>query len=484
MAKESKSVQAKFDEFIQYVRMELDKSGRKVLHVGGQWYEYHAGAWSAWTALDREVFDVMLYDLSSLHEFPYATQKSALWTTLQAAMGSRKVIEFDAVPMIVCNSKTYFLDENKLKKHSPDHYATRRVFLDVDPKATCPKWLVVLDRMFDGYSAEMRAENIQFLKEWMGVAIVGGAAVQNRRDMRKGLFLFGDKGTGKSSIADLLTILLGGSKRIACPSIASLSTRFGLEPLIGKAAIITNEAADARTTADSNTLKCLITGDTLQADRKNLGAVPFEWHGPVLFTTNNLPTIHDDSDALYDRTVVLEFTRQFTAADVVTTLEGYPNVIKYLEGTDQLPGILNWCLEGYDEVQERKRILIPSSAASAGERFKRKNDKVFDFLRACCELDVKTGCSSASVALACVEYVRVQHDTAISVDTAKRSLAKSVRSAIPGVISEQGYHSKEQFAAYNKLRLNEAGVKCLEVACTKPHPDAKRALKHFNYGYG
>lgn len=472
----------KHDEFVEYVVDELKQKGRQLLFVDGQWYEYSKGAWSPWTSAQRTAFETTLHRLASLREFPYSTAHTAIWRTLSAALGSEEVVKFDREPMLVCNNGTYFLTIDKLRKHAPDHYATRRVSIDVDPSAECPLWLEMLDRMFEDYSAAGRKENIQFLKEWMGVALVGGANVG--RDLRKGVFLYGEKRTGKSSVADVLVRLLGGDDSIASSNLAALSTRFGLEPLIGKAALITSEAANTRTEADSNVLKCLITGDLQNADRKGMTPVPFRFHGPVVFTTNTLPKVSEETGALYDRFVVLEFNRQFDTDDAIQTLDGYKDAITFLEAKKQLPGILNWALDGYDEAVGRGKFSLPSSAASATDKFRRQNDRVYDFLKSCCEYKKTTACSSDAVAIACVEFVLANHDARVSVASASRAIARQIKAVVPGVIHEQGYKDSSQFKAYGRLSLNKTGIECLELAKGKPYPTIKTAVTRVNYRYG
>lgn len=476
------SVQARFDEFVEYVKDELKSRDRRLLYTDGQWHEYSQGAWAPWRRGNIDAFNTTLQRLASLREFPFSTSRHALWVTLEATLGSEDVVQFDAEPMLVCNNGTYFLAADKLKKHSPDHYATRRVHIDVDPEATCPLWLEMLERIWSDVSKQARAENIQFLKEWFGVSLVGKKNVP--RELKQGVFLFGERGTGKSTVSEILIHLLGGDNCIASPDLTTLSSRFGLEPLIGKAALVTSEAASTKTEADSNRLKNLITGDLQDADRKGLPTVPFRFYGPVVFTTNNLPKIHDESDALYQRFVVLEFTRQFSADDIVDTLDGYKDGLEYLKAKQQLPGILNWALEGYDEAVERKKFTLPSAALNAADKFRRQNDRVYDFIRTCLEFDGKHACGSDAVAIACVEFVQAQHDARISVASASRAIARQVKSVLPGVIHDQGYHERRQFKAYHKLRLNYAGLSYFEMAKGKPYPTLKDAVKRVNYRYG
>ncbi len=476
------SVQARHDEFVQYVVDELNARGRKLIRTACQWHEYRDGYWTAWTPSDEEAFDTFLLKVASPREFPYSTSRAAIWNTLRAHLGAEKVITFDEEPAIVALNGTYFLKRNELRKHAPEHYVTRRVDIEIDGDAGCPLWLETLDRIFEDHSADGRRDIIQFLQEWIGVAVVGARGL--RRDLRKAVFLYGEKRTGKSSITDVLMKLLGGHSRVASSSVATLSSRFGLSTLIGKSALITSEAANTKTEANSLVLKNLITGDPQTADVKNEQAVPFEWHGPVVFTTNTLPRVDEDSSALYDRSAVVEFTRQFDADDADKDLRGYPDVVSMLEGEGELPGILNWAMDGYVRAVERDRYIVPKSVTSATEKYRRTNDAVYDFAKSCLVADKNSACSSEAVSIACIEYGQSTHDKRLSMIAAHRAVSRVIRDLFPKVVLERSYYEKDQFRAYGGLRLTDTGVEALKLAEGKPYPALKRAMRRVNYKYG
>lgn len=479
---EKKSTQQKFDEYIEYVKLELEKQNRRVLFADNTWYEYRDGVWRQWTIAEMKAFKPLLHRVGSARDFNISTNWANVWQTLEAALGSEKPIEFDRVPMIVCSNGTYFLKDDVLKKNKPDYYATRRVDVEFDPEAEAPLWEAGLERMFEDYDTKDREQIIGCLQEWLGVALVGGGS----RNLRKGMFLYGESGTGKSSVADVLTELLGGEKRIAAPSIASLSTRFGLESLLGKSALISNEAADARTQADAAALKALITGEPQQVDRKGKEAITFRFNGPVLFATNEMPSVSETTSALYDRFIVLEFKRQFSEDDVKETLGGYPSFVAYMRGENQFPGILNWCLRGYDRAVERGSFAVPPVVRTATESFRRRNDKVYDFVKTCLKYRKGKGCSTTGLSGACVEYIAANHNTPVSMHAAGNNLARVIGREIPGVKREYDYRDKAQFRAFLNVELTEEGMKYAELCLTKPqqYPGFKEHIRRLNYSIG
>lgn len=457
---------------------ELKRKGRRLLFADGGWWEYSKGAWFPWQAKNEDGMHTMLLRLASAQEFPYSTHKSATWITMQAFFGSEEPVKFDAVPAIVGRNQTYFLDDGgSLEDHSPEHYLTRRVDVAIDPSAECPEWLLMMDRIFEDRTEEAKRETINFLQEWMGVAIVGTADVG--RDLKKALMLWGDRATGKSAISDVLIELLGGLDRVASPSIDELCMRFGMESVIGKSAIVTSEAASPRTKADANRLKNLVTGDPMNVDRKGRPVITYRFIGPIMFTTNNLPKLEDETDALYDRVVVLECTRQFTKEDA-KELDGMKPVA-FLKKKGEYPGILNWALDGYDRARERMHFILPPETQSAGERFRRQNDRVYDFVQSFCTPSKKHACSSKGLAFACVQYADEEHSTKISVNTAERSIARVMRSVVVGAKHGQGYHEKQQFKAWHGLKLNDAGMRFFEAAGHKGYAGFKEISRRMNY---
>ncbi len=467
---------------MEYVADKLKSQGRRIMYAESQWFEYKNGVWVTWTAEDKRLFGILVHRLAKLHEFAWSTSTSSVEVTLQAEFGADHVVEWDATPMVVGRNKTYDLSAGHLLKHSPEHYATRSVDFDIDPDAECPLWLDMLDRIWSDHDDKSRTEHVQFLQEWMGIALVG--ARHARRDLRKGVFLTGLQRTGKSSISDTLEYLLGGKKRIACPSIADLSTEFGLQTLLGKSALITNEAAGGRRKGSAEKLKKLITGDSLNVNRKNLPPVEYSWHGPVIFTTNNLPKMDEEGSAFYGRCVILRFTRQFDADDADRDLRGYHDVVTMLREEGEMAGILNWAMEGYDRAIARGRFVIPKAAESAGQEFQSDNDPVFDFLKSCVEYDKASACASAAVYIACVEWALAQHDQKLSLISARQRIPAQIREVHPGVLIGRWSVKGEQTRSFAKMRLNDNGLAMLKQAAGKAYPDLARANRAVNYKYG
>ena len=153
--------------------------------------------------------------------------------------------------------------------------------------------------------------------------------------------LVGPKRSGKGTIGRVTRRLLG-VRNVCGPTLANIGEQFGLSVLIGKSvAIIADARISGRTDTAVITERLLsISGeDTLSIPRKYLP----DWTGKLptrfMLMTNELPRIEDVSGALASRFLVLMLTRSFFGEEDTGLFERL---------IPELPGILNWALEGRD----------------------------------------------------------------------------------------------------------------------------------------
>lgn len=446
----------------------------KLLNHKNTLYTYANGFWRVMTPVELDLITSDIYTEAADMNICAPEKETPIWRMIKVHFTPKKPIEFDKEPALALRNGTLFVDRDRLKKHDPKHYITRHLDIEYRPKAKCPEWEAMLGRIFEDYEEADRKETIRFLQEWFGVSIVGGHSVLTNRHLRKGVFLKGPKGGGKSTIADVLRTMMGGPEHCAALQLSSVTTQFGMSALIGKSAIVSDDGIDKETKAPASAMKRLITGEWQTLDRKNKDPMQFKFDGPVMFTTNSLPKLNDVGDAFYDRFVVVDVTRQFNAKDAKRTLNGYPSGLELLLGEDEFPGILNWVLDGYDAALERGRLLIPKSAKSAQDAFRRSNDVVFDFIRECCEYDEKVSNVCSLMSGVATEYALSAHGVRIGAKAAGNALVETVRNVFPGVkVAQVAYGTFGQERSYVGLKLNTRGIAYKDRALQTDIPAVK-----------
>ena len=253
---------------------------------------------------------------------------------------------------------------------TPGFFNAYAVPYPYDPTASTPDlWLAFLDEL---WPADEQSKLT--LQEVIGYLLMSDTSQQ------KIIFLVGPKRSGKSTIARVIRGLLGGHN-VAGPTLASLGTNFGLQALIDKpVAIIADARLGGRTDRSVVTERLLtISGeDTITADRKYKG----HWTGTLptrlVIISNETPALSDTSGALASRFLVLKTDRSFYGDED-------PTLTRQL--LVELPGILQWALDGYDRLQARGHFTQPDSATDVIDEMNDLASPVAAFIRDRCEMD-------------------------------------------------------------------------------------------------
>jgi putative DNA primase/helicase len=227
------------------------------------------------------------------------------------------------------------------------------------------RWLRFLCDLWDD------VESIAALQEFFGYVISG------RTDLHKVLLLIGPTRAGKGVIAHVLKGLVGRGS-YAGPTLASLGTNFGLSPLIGKPLAIVSDARLGGANIHQVVERLLsISGeDVLTIDRKYrepwTGTLPTR----LLVISNELPRFGDASGAIANRFVVLNLIRSWL---------GRENTGLTRELLTELPGILNWSLDGLERLRGAGRFTEPESSRDAVVALQDLVSPVAAFARDRCE---------------------------------------------------------------------------------------------------
>jgi len=261
------------------------------------------------------------------------------------------------------------LPTGELYPPSPTFFGLSASDVEFSDGAPLPStWLAFLNQLWPD-----DPDSIAALQDWFGYCLAPDTSQQ------KILLMVGPPRSGKGTIARVLTALVGRDS-VAGPTLAGLSTNFGLEPLIGKPlAIISDARLGARSDQASIAERLLsISGeDSLTIDRKHRPA----WTGrlPTRFAllTNELPNLADASGALVRRFVILSLGQSFYGRED-------PLLTDRLLA--ELPGILNWARVGYQRLRARGHFLQPASARDAIEVLEAMSSPIRAFVRERCRL--------------------------------------------------------------------------------------------------
>lgn len=225
--------------------------------------------------------------------------------------------------------------QRRLIRPTPEFFNTWSLPFDYEPRAVPdPRWLQWLEEIHpDDVAAQMA------LQEW------GGYCLTSRTELQQMLVLEGLPRSGKGTYARVLQAVLGTNNVIGS-SQADLEDRFGLEPLLD-AALVTfpDFSITGRAKKFVEIVKKISGEDPMTINLKGVRAVAKgRLTCRLMFMMNSIESFPDNSGAIVSRMVPIEFKHSFEDKQD-------PNIERDLKRN--MPGLLNWFLDGLDRLIAR-----------------------------------------------------------------------------------------------------------------------------------
>lgn len=263
------------------------------------------------------------------------------------------------------------VDRDRVLPTTPDYFTTHGLPVAYEPASNCPLWLSFLQSTLGEDQLK-----IHLLQEWMGYCMTPDMSQQ------KMMFMRGPAGAGKGTILHVLENLVG-TGQYTSTSIASLSSQFGLGPLVGK---LVATLSDAKVTPGTNSgrglenILSIVGHDSVGIDRKHmehLEAVHLTTR--LTIVANEFLELPDYANALARRLLILEFTKRFLGKNADTTLR--PRLLT------ELPGIAIWALEGLKRLRSNSHFTEPESGAALLTEWTISTNPLAGFIEDCCDLE-------------------------------------------------------------------------------------------------
>lgn len=244
-------------------------------------------------------------------------------------------------------------------------YPLSPVYLPVayDPTAECPLFRKFIREALPGELGLIAQE-------------IAGYLLTPDNSQQKAFLFQGTGGNGKSTWISVITALLGeeNTQAYALQQLAP-DYRFNVANLYGKLA---NLAADisADELSSSSTFKTITGGsDRLNGEHKGKQGFKFLPFCRLVFSANRFPAIANPDAALFERWIVLPFEQKFR--DAAGEVKGLDRMIIEQE----LPGVLNWALEGLVRLRRQGSFTRSESGDRAAAAFRLKADTISQFLQ-------------------------------------------------------------------------------------------------------
>lgn len=278
--------------------------------------------------------------------------------------------ELDANPMLfgVANGVVNLIT-GKLETNTSDRLITRYSSVHYDRAAKCPTFIKFLKKIFKGDQ-----EKIAFIRRIAGYCLTG------RTDEQVFFFFFGYGANGKSTLLRIIELLLGPGMAKQTPSETLMAKAQGgkqsndLARLHNVRVVIANEVEDGSLLAES-LVKQMTGGDTVTARFLFKEFFEFLPIFKLIIAGNHKPIIKGTDNGIWRRTVMVDFPVS------IPKHEQDPDLSRKLEA--ELPGILNWAIEGCLEWQ-KSGLAIPASVSDDIAEYREEMDWLGQWLLDCC----------------------------------------------------------------------------------------------------
>lgn len=264
---------------------------------------------------------------------------------------------FKARPNCICFLNGVLdMDTYKLMPHSPRYHLQSGRDVVWDENAKAPVFEQYMQDIFR--DDEDKDVKIQFMKEWMGLCLIPETKYE------KFVVCVGAGGNGKSVLLKLMPELLGHENVYSAP-IQRLGNKRALAELHGKLLLSSSEINE-NAVLDDGILKQIVSGDTIEAERKYDHPFTFTPCVRIMLATNHLPKLRDVTHAFFRRLVMIEFNRIFSAEEMDMNLSAKLKT--------ELAGIFVAAVNGLRSLRERGEFVVPTSSVLASEKYREESD--------------------------------------------------------------------------------------------------------------
>lgn len=255
------------------------------------------------------------------------------------------------------------LQTRQLTPHSPEWFSTTQLPVPFDPSAPPPtRFMRCLGEWTCG-DATLAA----VLQE------IVGACLDVHLRVKFFALLVGEGENGKSVFLRVLRALLG-SQNVASVGLDDLvRNRFAMFGLMGKLANLVGDQGYVEL-ADEGKLKQLTGGDVVAFEQKNRDPIFAVNSAKIVVAANTPPTFSDKSKAVWTRLQIVPFDH------VVPPDRRDPTLVDEQTWAGELPGILNWALEGLARLHQNRGFTDCPRVRAARARHKIDSDPAQGFL--------------------------------------------------------------------------------------------------------
>jgi putative DNA primase/helicase len=265
-----------------------------------------------------------------------------------------------SVVLINLQNGTYEVTEKggRLREHRKEDFITYSLPFEYDPTATAPLFSKYLNRVLPDISSQ------QVLQDFHGYIFTKNLKLE------KSLILFGGGQNGKSVQYEVTSALLG-EHNVSTKSLGDLvnndSGNDNRAKLKDKLVNYGSEISSGN--MDVDMFKRLVSGEPVSAREKYKTSFDLRNNCKFIFNANKLPSNIEHTEAYFRRFLIIPYEQ--TIPDSEKDPELHTKIIN-----NELPGVLNWALEGLNRLLVNKKFSECNASKDALNLYKKESNSV------------------------------------------------------------------------------------------------------------
>jgi len=265
---------------------------------------------------------------------------------------------------------TFDLKTGEFHDHNQAHGITKLAPVEYVEEAECPRWLLFLDRVLD-----QDQELIRFVQQAIGYSLTADTSEECL------FILHGSGRNGKTKFLEVIRSLLGDYAQTTPTSTLIDQGRYtpsqssDVARLKGIRFVTASETDEGHRLAEGQ-VKSLTGGDVITARYLYGEFFDFRPVCKIWLSCNHRPRIRGTDEGVWSRIRLIPFNITIPEEERDSRL-----LEKLLR---ELPGILNWALQGCRDWVESGELELPKSMKLANREYRSDMDILGKFIEDCC----------------------------------------------------------------------------------------------------
>lgn len=348
----------------------------------------------------------------------------------------RETLFHDNPNLICLKNGILNIKTKQLEKHNPDKIFANQIPVNFDPNEKCKKIKEFINRIIE-------EEDVAIIKQFFGFILY------NVYFIKKAIIFHGEKDTGKTTLINLIVKFIGQKNTSEIPLQKICYDKFAAAGMVNKSLNFYDDLS-SRDINDIGAFKVATGGGYLDAEEKFGDRFHFKNYAKLLFATNKFSGIKEtDDEAFFNRWIIISFHKP------ISEEEKNPNLLNEITTEEELSGLLNWALEGLNELLENNKFSYYETPEEIKEKMEKSSSSTSSFILDCFTEEAGRWISKEDMFNLYLTYCKHYNEIPVTKD----KLGKMITQRKYALSSTKTCFEKKEVQGWLNLRFNYEGLK-------------------------